>query len=398
MTMTTTVNVRRSPDQESLAPLIELCKAGRLFEVQDWIAAGKPVNPPPLPTTGRRVKTPLLTAIDLGFHSLVEVLLKGGAVQEPEDYDSPMNRALGLKRLDIVGLLVDHGFDPRTVDMQAVFQTWEPRIMEYFIERGADIKTELPFAHAFCSRIRTVLRIYKQCREKDPELQEQANIALRYHCKEGNPKWVSLMLWAGADPYACGRGTPWDDSEECGQSAIGYAAIFNRFDILRLKQVRLPPENPEVVAIASYLCEEGGIDILKRLLDKGLNPNDRSNGGCTAITNCLMEMTWERFFNSWGSSSEKRLIDSDKARGKIKAIHLLAKHGAKWIPDDTDAVNYARRSLLQMAPDYTVEFVWIMSKFKACSLDSIKALLRTPKIKAHVAKHSQRIQEMISSW
>ena len=35
-----------------------------------------------------------------------------------------------------------------------------------------------------------------------PAVREQANIALRYHCKEGNVKWIALMLWAGADPYA----------------------------------------------------------------------------------------------------------------------------------------------------------------------------------------------------
>ena len=36
----------------------------------------------------------------------------------------------------------------------------------------------------------------------------------------------------------------------------------------------------------------------------------------------------------------------------------------------------ARRSLLKLAPDYTVEFVWIMSKYKVCSKDTIENLLR----------------------
>jgi hypothetical protein len=29
-------------------------------------------------------------------------------------------------------------------------------------------------------------------------------MALRHHCEEGNFKWVSLLLWAGADPSAKG--------------------------------------------------------------------------------------------------------------------------------------------------------------------------------------------------
>src|SRR3954451_7815997 len=112
---------KRAPDKATIAPLIELCKAGRLFDVQQWIAQGKPVNPPPIPPKGARTKSPLEFAIERGFHSMVQVLLEGGAVQEPSGYDSPMNRALKARRLDMVQLLVEHGFDPKTVDMNEVF-------------------------------------------------------------------------------------------------------------------------------------------------------------------------------------------------------------------------------------------------------------------------------------
>jgi hypothetical protein len=37
-----------SASLEEISPLADLCRAGKLFEVQDWIANGKPVNPPPL--------------------------------------------------------------------------------------------------------------------------------------------------------------------------------------------------------------------------------------------------------------------------------------------------------------------------------------------------------------
>src|SRR5262245_29055462 len=131
---------KRAADQESLAPLLERCKAGRLFGVQDWIAAGNPINSPPEPRKGTRHLSPLECAIDQGFHSMVQVLLEGGAIQEPLGYDSPMNRALRMKRFDIVQLLVEHGFDPKSVDMREVFASWDPRIMAFFIDRGADIQ------------------------------------------------------------------------------------------------------------------------------------------------------------------------------------------------------------------------------------------------------------------
>lgn len=103
---------RRVDSLDEIKPLVELCKAGRLFEVQDWIAGGKPVNPPPPPTKGQRPKSPLEIAIDSGFYSLVKVLLEGGADYRSHDYRGPMNRALEKRRFDIIRLFVENGFDP----------------------------------------------------------------------------------------------------------------------------------------------------------------------------------------------------------------------------------------------------------------------------------------------
>jgi hypothetical protein len=52
-----------------------------------------------------------------------------------------MSLALGMRRLDMAQLLVDHGYDPASVDMEEVFQTWDPQIMEYFIERVRQLQS-----------------------------------------------------------------------------------------------------------------------------------------------------------------------------------------------------------------------------------------------------------------
>jgi hypothetical protein len=53
------------------------------------------------------------------------------------------------------------------------------------------------------------------CRRSRPELsdqlQEQADLALRQFCQEGSVKWVSLLMWAGANPRS--RGPVLDDVE-----------------------------------------------------------------------------------------------------------------------------------------------------------------------------------------
>jgi len=91
---------------------------------------------------------------------------------------------------------------------------------------------------ALCWRIRTALGVYKLHKGHFPSFQEQLNIALRHHSKEGNLKWVSLMLWAGDDPLAKGSATPGDDPDpDEDLCALEYAALYGHFDILKLKQI-----------------------------------------------------------------------------------------------------------------------------------------------------------------
>ena len=61
------------------------------------------------------------------------------------------------RRFDIIQLLVEHGYDPKQIDMKDLFNTWDPAMMEYFIDKGADVETGNPLAWAFCNRIRTAL-------------------------------------------------------------------------------------------------------------------------------------------------------------------------------------------------------------------------------------------------
>ena len=83
---------------------------------------------------------------------------------------------------------------------------------------------------------------------------------------------------------------------------------------------------------------------------------------------------------------------------KIKMIHILAKHGAKWLPIDRSEIGDARRSLLYMSPDYTVEFIWIMTKYNACKPEALEELIRTPSIQSLISRHRPRINQLIASF
>lgn len=155
------------------------------------------------------------------------------------------------------------------------------------------------------------------------------------------------------------------------------------------------------VKLLEYLTRGDGLQILARLLAKGMDPNDQDGGGCSAITRCIDSMSWgwsHSSFDPWSRDRKSRKIDTEDTRDKMKAIHLLAKHGAKWLPKGKAETESARRSFLRLTSDYTVEFVWIMSKYRACRHDDVVELLRTPSIRSHTATHRARLNELLDAW
>jgi len=385
--------MKQAVTYEEIMPLVELCKAGKLFEVQEWISEGKPVNPPPPANKKARKKSPLQIAIDAGFHSLVQLLLQGGAaIEEPRYF--PLAHALEKRRLDLVELLVNHGADIHSVTMEEVFGTWNNDIVEFFIAKGADLETGNPLAEALCSRIRTALAIFKRYQDRFPSFQGQVNIALRHHCKEGNLKWVSLMLWAGGDPHVKGPDSPGDDSDpEDYDSALELAAFHGHLDIFKLKAIRLDPNHPGAGELLSNACYNEKPVLLKMLLEKGFSPRSLEDRGSSMIQSLLSRMSWN--FNPWTHIRMENDIDSYDSRDILKMIHMLVRHGARWEPREKGEVSHARRSLLKMKSDYTMEFIWIMAEYKACPYDAIDNLMKGPGMRSLVSKHTGRLKMLM---
>jgi hypothetical protein len=237
-----------------------------------------------------------------------------------------------------------------------------------------------------------------------PELDEQANVALRHHCKEGDIKWVSLLLWAGADPLKPGSDEPGQELPDSydGLSALGYAALYEHYEVFGLKPIRTRKMDACRIDYVACLYRGEGTEVLRRLLAGGYQPNDLENGGCSTIGRIIESLSWGTRWRAtsdpWQLNLGRPKADYQAARDAIKAIHLLAKYGARWIPKDKAEIASARRSLLQMTADYTLEFVWIMSKYRSCDLAPVKDLLGTPTMKSHVADHRKRLAEFLASW
>lgn len=177
---------------------------------------------------------------------------------------------------------------------------------------------------------------------------------------------------------------------------LEWAAIYGHFDIFKLKKINIGSNGVFASTVLRYACLASAADFVCELLERGVELPQRGDGEVDLIHQCLCRLE-HADFSWWLNNRDEGGIDNAKSRELLKIIHILVKHGARWEPVDNQTINSARRSLLKMDPDYTVEFVWIMAMFQACSLESLKQLLKTPAIKRHVERHFVRINELLDN-
>ena len=367
--------------------LLRLCKAGRLYDVEKWIRAGRSLSVP-----GTLKKTPLGVALESGSHSLVELLLRH------EDSQLARNDALAhavrSRRTDLVELTLRYGADPSSVTFFDVLMSWDKVIAERFLERGADFVGDLLFAHAFHERVRTAIGIFLDCKRRWPELgpklQEQADIALRQHCHDGNLKWVSLLVWAGADPTSVGPTIEYlDDDPEMYTTALAEAC--NHGDVEVVKRLKPDPGRDNLGALLSEAAFGAHTAVLAYLLELKADPNDKDDGGSTALDRCLWHLRMEDTNVLWFGRRNRR-TPSYEVRDSRDSIRLLIEHGARWTP--ASSMDDVRRTFYGIEPDVTVEFVELLVRHQACDDATLHDLLRTPRMQQHLASCEQRLHRL----
>jgi hypothetical protein len=111
--------------------LCNLCREGKVFAVEDWFKqGGKPELAPK-----HRSRWAMGIAIERGFHSLVEVLLRNGF---PAD-GATLWDAVRHRRRAIVELLLDSGANLKSVSLSWVISVGDSETIKLFLERGADL-------------------------------------------------------------------------------------------------------------------------------------------------------------------------------------------------------------------------------------------------------------------
>jgi hypothetical protein len=356
---------KREKLPDDLKELCSLCRAGKLFAVQQWIRDGRPYRMP----AGNFATSPIRTAIGAGFHSLVEVFLQEGAVDQEEKNDA-LFRAIDNRNFDLVELLTQYGADLRTVDFDTVLWSRHPQIMRWFVANGLDLECGYPIANAFRHKHREFLGIYMSVRDQLPTARRQATMALRYHAADGNLKWVSLLLWAGADPrLAVPRMEDSDVDEEDLDTALVAAVRRGQFDAV--KKIGIDPTRDDVTALINEYCFWPNPELLQFLIKLGADVRNAAGENSA--------MRWA--FSSFEWSLDSIFRDYSRTEAALRCIEILAANGARWDPTDPYRITCFRRAIAK-APAYdSIRHLERIIKAGAIEQEMFKDLMRTPRMK-----------------
>ena len=358
---------------EDVRPLHQLCREGRFYDVERWIADGKPLQltPEALPK-GARPKTALQIALETGQHSLATLLLQNGYRLELERY-TPLDLALRSRRWDLFDLLLDWGGDIRNVDVYTVLETYNSDLYERFRASGYDLTEH----HAMGSILghstsnRPLLGFVKRHRAEDPRIQRELNIALGDHAREGNERGVALCLWAGADPHAPAPNpdlgiTEDVESEDDEERFLGWSAI-------------------------TEAARAGHLGILKRLgPDPARDDFDElyEHARYESIVAFLLTMQPPRDLTrilSWHFRwLEDRFSYTSAGHGGTGVIEAILKCGVRWEERDLERLPDIRRSLLRMSDYHLKSIHHSMERSEICAPETYQELVRTPKMQARL--------------
>lgn len=195
-------------------------------------------------------------------------------------------------------------------------------------------------------------------------------MALRQACQDEDLKWVSLLMWLGANPRAKGLTTEDLDSRDAledpdyQQSALQIACRSRKPEILqRLKPNPATDDLRELMAAAASLITTP--ETVAYLVGLGSDVNDKPDGGSTVLDTCLRhfgwkEAVWDGSYLTYrhstiprrGSGSLSTLSDScsSKVRGGLRTSGRLVTSDARSIALMTTRSSRSSTSSARIAP------------------------------------------------
>jgi len=353
---------------EELRELVQLCAAGRVYDVERWIQAGKPVQAITYKRPGKAsVLSPLRTAIRKKHSDLVLLLLCNGyrLDLEGKDWNSVLDEALNIRAFGIVDLLLQWGADPTKVRTCNVIDTYKTDLIDRFWRAGADYTTDPEFVLYLAHTANKPLYGWIRRNRSDQRLQDALDVALLEAVMDDEELPVNLLLWAGADPHRrvptareLGRPGAWDPDSVSSSAETAITFGRHRFlDLLRIEAM------PDLEGQAAHAHDSS---TLKRLVALRA-PADWS----PVILSFIRQLCppWEPR-SSWDARN---------------ALEFMGSSGGKLTTVPSNEKRYLRRGLLDLRS--AEDFLWLLrwlKNAKHCEPALYEELTRTTSMREKI--------------
>lgn len=325
--------------------------------------------------------SPLLRAVETGFHSMVEVVLKCGRWGK-EPLNRALSSALEIKRWDLAELIMDQGASLSEVDFGEVCRTVKPELMEKALRGGADPAARNTFAFALNEiKARPLLRFIRELKDEYPVLCIQASLALIEAVQNKKARWAALLKWAGADPYMM---VPYELTEEewnpedsdFGTTAAEHACVIGDFELFKALNLRPTPEQAkDLLKSSAFSCSlEIMKEIMRHIPKKCINCGDPPT--CAALEHLL------KYFPNTSDSYYRYSRSEEQV---VECMEFLLDRDARWNPSPEDVADL-RRSLIRLSSRSISKALRpIVYTPEAASPEMLKELCRTPKIRSKIS-------------
>lgn len=376
---------------DEVEDLHRLCGEGRIYDIETWIKAGRPVQlAPEARPRGRRISTALQIALEAGQQSLLLLLLCNGYRLDLEPV-CPLTRALAARRWDYVDLFWRWGADPRRVSADTIFDTYNSALFDRFHTAGVDFLAHHALADALGNHTsnKPLFGWTRRHRESDPRIQVELNMALRHHADQGNLKGVHLCLWAGADAHAPTRDLPSgyrrraagdgeDYDEEEGWTAVQEAVAGGHVELLPV--LKPDPTRDDFEDLYRWARDSRTVEALAAIAPPG-------NVG-PVIQNHLLFL-------------DSRMPGLAHYRGATRALEALFRVGGRWVETTVDEIKAIRHGLKKAYDSEFVEVLKLLAQDDYCSPEILRELGRSASLRERMIKvgllQSPRVRKVSST-
>lgn len=349
---------RVTQNPEALIELHRFCKDGRLYDVEDWITAGRPLQVAgDVILKGRRTSA-LSLALEAGNFALAQLLLANG--YDPNlEHRCPLDVTLRDRRHDLLDLLLAWGADPHRVDRCDLFDTYDGALFTRFYDLGVDLAAghELAATLAISTRNRPLYGFVKRHRSHDAAIVDELQRGLVQSIEQDRELGISLCLWAGADPHARPPEDPArsEDDYDPRWTPIEHAVLFGKRALL--ERFGVDPARDDVEHLHDLAHDSHVVEFLCRIA----LPTNPSRW----LAEHARSYPWREDF----SQRPHYVLD------------VAFRCGLRWTTATPEEIGEVRRQVLKAERHEFEQLVRTLTAKDHCAPEILKELARTPKFR-----------------